>query len=119
MQALGLTYPQYITMLALWEEDDVMVTALGARLGLDSGTMTPLLKRLEAAGLIRRRRDDQDERRVVISLTATGKALKQRATELPTLLACALDLSASEIEALVDRLAGLREHLEAAEAERE
>ncbi len=117
LQALGLTYPQYITMLALWEQDGVMVATLGTRLGLDSGTMTPLLKRLEAAGLLRRRRDDQDERRVVISLTPAGKALQKRASGVPEALACALDLSVSEVEQLVATLEGLRGKLRAASDE--
>lgn len=111
LKALGLTYPQYITMLALWEQDGLMVAALGTRLGLDSGTMTPLLKRLESAGLVRRQRDDQDERRVVISLTPAGRALEARATDVPEALACALDLSAPEAKQLVETLNGLRRKL--------
>ncbi|CAN5836327.1 MarR family transcriptional regulator [soil metagenome] len=111
LKALGLTYPQYITMLALWEQDGLMVAALGARLGLDSGTMTPLLKRLESAGLVRRQRDDQDERRVVISLTPAGKTLQARAATVPETLACALDLNPPEVKQLVEALDGLRRNL--------
>src|SRR6188768_3304422 len=76
LEELGLTYPQYLAMLVLWERDDLMVSELGERLYLDSGTLTPLLKRLEAAGLIARTRAVQEERRVHISLTAAGRKLK-------------------------------------------
>src|SRR5436190_2142305 len=76
LDELGLTYPQYLAMLALWEQDGLMVSELGKRLRLDSGTLTPLLKRMEAAGLVARTRDAQDERRVHISLTASGRRLK-------------------------------------------
>src|SRR5665647_76946 len=80
---LGLTYPQYLAMLVLWERDGLMVSELGERLFLDSGTLTPLLKRLEAAGLIARTRDVEDERRVHITLTAAGRKLKARAAKIP------------------------------------
>src|SRR6476620_5280999 len=73
LEELGLTYPQYLAMLALWEQDGLMVSELGERLSLDSGTLTPLLKRLEAAGFVSRIRDVQDERRVHIHLTTTGR----------------------------------------------
>ena len=73
LDELGLTYPQYLAMLVLWEQDGVMVSELGDRLSLDSGTLTPLLKRLEAAGLVARIRDVQDERRVHVTLTAAGQ----------------------------------------------
>src|SRR3954470_3587338 len=79
LEDLGLTYPQYLVMLVLWERDGLMVSELGERLFLDSGTLTPLLKRLEAAGLIARIRAVEDERRVHISLTAAGRKLKARA----------------------------------------
>ena len=114
LERLGLTYPQYIVMLALWEEDKLMVKDLGARLGLDSGTMTPLLKRLESAGLVRRQRDAQDERRVVISLSAKGSALAAQAADVPTVIAGATGLSAAEIDALVEQLAAVRRNLHAA-----
>lgn len=83
---LGLTYPQYLVMLVLWEEQPQTVGALGARLYLDSGTLTPLLKRLEAAGLVTRRRDPEDERRVLIRLTSEGAALRDRAIHVPETL---------------------------------
>ncbi|HEX6362734.1 MAG TPA: MarR family transcriptional regulator, partial [Albitalea sp.] len=80
---LGLTYPQYLAMLALWERDALAVTELGQRVQLDSGTLTPLLKRLESAGLVQRLRDSVDERRVIVRLTPAGRALKARAAKVP------------------------------------
>lgn len=89
LSALGLTYPQYLVLLVLWEEDGLSVRALGERLLLDSGTLTPLLKRLAAAGLITRRRDDADGRVVRIRLTPAGAELRSRAEAIPhQLLAC-------------------------------
>ncbi len=81
---LGLTYPQYIVMLVLWERDDLSVSELGERLALDSGTLTPLLKRLEEAGLVERRRDTDDERIVRVRLTRAGEKLEERARTVPT-----------------------------------
>jgi MarR family transcriptional regulator, organic hydroperoxide resistance regulator len=85
LEALGLTYPQYLTMLVLWETPDqpTAVGELGRRLHLDSGTLTPLLKRLEQADLVTRRRDGGDERRVLVGLTEQGLALRDRAAEVP------------------------------------
>ncbi len=80
---LGLTYPQYLVMLALWEDSPLSVSQIGARLELDSGTLSPLLKRLEAAGLIVRTRAKADERSVLVSLTAAGLALRSRARSVP------------------------------------
>lgn len=80
---LGLTYPQYLVMLVLWETDGITVGALGTRLHLDSGTVTPLLKRMETLGLLSRNRDAEDQRRVHISLTSGGRALKERAASVP------------------------------------
>ena len=117
LKRLGLTYPQYLVMLALWDEDNLTVKDLGARLGLDSGTMTPLLKRLEAAGLVRRERDAQDERRVVISLSRAGGDLAARAADLPTLIARATGLSTAEIGALIEQLEAVRRNLQAAAPE--
>jgi len=88
LEPLGLTYPQYLVMLVLWEEDGASVKAIGARLALDSGTLTPLLKRLEQQGLVRRRRDRDDERVVRIDLTPDGKRLRERARRVPVELAC-------------------------------
>ena len=100
LQPLGLTYPQYLTMLVLWEEDGLTVSAIGARLGLDSGTLTPLLKRLEAAGFVSRARDAADERQVRIALTPAGRSLKQKAKGIPAKLLCASGLSLAEIKGL-------------------
>jgi DNA-binding MarR family transcriptional regulator len=87
LEPLGLTYPQYLALLALWAEDGISVKALGDQLGLDSATLTPLLKRLADRGVIERRRDAEDERVVRIFLTAAGKALKTKARRVPRDLA--------------------------------
>jgi len=113
LDELGLTYPQYLAMLALWEHDGLMVSELGERLRLDSGTLTPLLKRLEAAGLVARTRDAQDERRVHISLTASGRRLKARARKVPGLMLGATQCSLPELVRLTRELRGLRERLAA------
>ena len=86
---LGLTYPQYLVMLVLWEADGLSVSALGQRLSLDSGTLTPLLKRLEALGHVERRRATDDERRVDLFLTPAGRKLRAQALDIPEWLACA------------------------------
>ena len=86
LEKLQLTYPQYLVMLTLWETDGPMVSMLGERLSLDSGTLTPLLKRLEANGFVTRMRDVADERRVHISLTPAGRELKSRAADVPACL---------------------------------
>ena len=83
LDRLGLTYPQYLVMLSLWERDGVPVKDIGERLFLDSGTLTPLLKRLEAAGLVKRTRSTEDERQVLIALTPQGQALKEKARTVP------------------------------------
>ncbi|GAA2353076.1 MarR family transcriptional regulator [Dactylosporangium salmoneum] len=88
LDALGLTYPQYLVLLALWERDERTVKDLGAALRLDSSTLSPLLKRLEAAGLVARERRADDERSVAIRLTARGEALRERAAEVPARLVC-------------------------------
>lgn len=113
---LGLTYPQYLVMLVLWEQDGISVSALGQRLSLDSGTLTPLLKRLEAAKLISRQRAQDDERRVDIGLTATGKALRAQAKRIPQELACASACSLEELSSLTQRLHALRQELSKAQA---
>ncbi|MFX9593205.1 MarR family transcriptional regulator, partial [Acinetobacter baumannii] len=79
LERLGLTYPQYLVMMVLWEEDGIAVKQIGYRLYMDSVTLTPLLKRMEAAGLIRRTRSSRDERQVIVALTAQGEALKEKA----------------------------------------
>ena len=105
---LGITYPQYLVMLVLWERDGLTVSQLGERLALDSGTLTPLLKRLEAAGLVQRVRDTADERRVMLSLSSAGQALKSRASKLPETVACATGCELGELAALTARLNALR-----------
>jgi DNA-binding MarR family transcriptional regulator len=105
---LGLTYPQYLTMLVLWEADDaVSVGRLGARLHLDSGTLTPLLKRLEQIGYVTRRRDPADERRVLVELTAEGSARRDDAACVPEQLFPRYGLSLDEARDLKDRLAAI------------
>jgi DNA-binding MarR family transcriptional regulator len=93
LDPFGLTYTQYITLLALWEEDGISVKALGEKLFLDSGTLTPLLKKLESQGLLERVRNMADERSVVISLTDRGKALKSEVAEIPVKMASCVDIS--------------------------
>lgn len=113
LDELGLTYPQYLVMLALWERDGLMVSELGERLSLDSGTLTPLLKRLEAAGLVSRVRDVQDERRVHVTLTATGRRLKGKAQRIPPCIVAATQCSLPEIVRLTRELRELRGRLAA------
>jgi DNA-binding MarR family transcriptional regulator len=108
---LGLTYPQYLVMLVLWETDGPGVSELGQRLSLDSGTLTPLLKRLEGASLIERRRNVQDERRVEIHLTAAGRALREQAVAIPQQLACASACRPDELQTLTRRLHELRSNV--------
>jgi len=110
---LGLTYPQYIAMLALWEEDGMTVSALGERLHLDSGTLTPLLKRLEAADLLVRLRDVDDERRVRIRLTPAGRRLRTRAARIPACVLDATQCSIPEVLALTQQVRALRDRLSA------
>lgn len=105
---LGVTYPQYLVLLVLWEQDDRTVSELGDRLFLDSGTLTPLLKRMEAAGLVDRRRDDTDERVVRITLTDDGRALERRARAIPGALVQAAGCSLDEVTGLTRRLQELR-----------
>ncbi len=112
---LGLTYPQYLVMLALWEQDGVTVGALGDRIALDSGTLTPLLKRLEAQGIVTRERDAADERRVVVALTPAGRKLKAPARGIPRAIGRASGCQLDEIVTLTQRLAALRGALVAAE----
>ncbi|WP_245764796.1 MarR family winged helix-turn-helix transcriptional regulator [Nonomuraea jiangxiensis] len=94
---LGLTYPQYLVMLVLWERDQVTVKELGAALRLDSGTLSPLLKRLEAAGFVRRERSASDERSVLVRLTEQGTELRQAATRVPGRILEATGLELSEV----------------------
>ncbi|HUG58711.1 MAG TPA: MarR family transcriptional regulator [Candidimonas sp.] len=111
LRELGLTYPQYLVMLVLWERDELTVSDIGGRLFLDSATLTPLLKRLEAAGLLRRIRATSDERQVIVSLTDAGQALRARAESVPESVVCAVQCSANEMATTKQALENLREHL--------
>jgi DNA-binding MarR family transcriptional regulator len=111
LEALGLTYPQYVAMLVLWEQDGLSVSEMGERLFLDSGTLTPLLKRLEAAGLVQRQRDSTDERRVQLTLTAQGRRLKAKAAKVPACIFQATGCSVQQARALTEQLQQLRERL--------
>jgi DNA-binding MarR family transcriptional regulator len=113
LEPLGLTYPQYLAMLVLWQGDGLTVSQLGERLALDSGTLTPLLKRLEASGLVHRLRDAADERRVLLQLTPAGRALKARAVRVPQAIAAASGCELSELSELTSRLQALRLRLSA------
>lgn len=104
LEELGITYTQYVTLLALWEKDDVPVKELGRRLYLDSGTLTPLLKKLEGMALLRRERDPQDERSVLVRLTDDGRALRTRAEEIPERVFCQTSLEPDDIVALREQL---------------
>ena len=108
---LGLTYPQYLAMLVLWEGDGITVSRLGERLALDSGTLTPLLKRLQALGLLQRLRDHTDERRVLLHLTASGRSLRQQALAVPQAVACATACDLQHISQLAAQLHSLRRQL--------
>lgn len=114
LDQLELTYPQYLVMLVLWEQDGLMVSELGQRLSLDSGTLTPLLKRLEASGYVSRIRDVKDERRVHITLTTAGRRLKTRAAKVPACLMAASECSVGELIALTHQVQALRDRIQAA-----
>ena len=107
LEPLGLTYPQYLVLLVLWERDDTTVKDLGDALRLDSGTLSPLLKRLESAGLVTRRRNPSDERSVVISLTEQGAKLRRKASQIPVSLAATTGLSPGDLAALRGTLIAL------------
>jgi DNA-binding MarR family transcriptional regulator len=111
LEKLKLTYPQYLVMLVLWEQDGLMVSELGERLSLDSGTLTPLLKRLESNGFVARLRDLDDERRVRITLTAVGRRLKARAATVPGCLMAASQCSVPDLVALTQQIQQLRDRI--------
>ena len=113
LDAIGLTYPQYLVFLVLWEQDGLTVKALGEKLFLDSGTITPLVKRIEARGLVRRQRDDEDERQVRIFLTPDGRALRAKALSVPLAVGNALGGDPSAGDAMRLGLHQLRERLDA------
>jgi len=114
LDRLGLTYPQYLVMLVLWEQDGLPVKEIGEQLFLDSGTLTPLLKRMEAAGLVKRTRSSEDERQVIVALTPQGEGLKERARNLPLSILAASECSVAELAALKKEVEALRDRLNAA-----
>ena len=105
LDALGLTYTQYITLLALWEKSDISVKELGQRLFLDSGTLTPLLKKLEAMNLIERVRSSDDERLIIVSLTKKGLDLKKEVIDIPDKIICSTNLN-------IENAVSLKKHLD-------
>src|SRR3954447_22756474 len=109
LEELGLTYTQYIAIVALWEEDDQTVSGLGEKLFLESNTLTPILKKLEEKGYLRRRRDPADERQVLVSLTDAGRRLREKA--LPMNLVKATGLSADEFPRMQKAVVALRDNL--------
>jgi len=114
LDRLGLTYPQYLVMLVLWERDGLPLRDIGERLFLDSGTLTPLLKRLEAAELIKRTRNTEDERQVLIALTSRGQALREKARAVPQAILAASACSVTELGAMKNELVALRDRLNSA-----
>lgn len=108
LESLGLTYPQYVAMRVLWHRGPTTVRDLGTALALDSGTLSPLLKRLETQGLVHRRRGTHDERTVWITLTPQGSDLRTRVADLPERLACAVDLTTDEFTQLHHLLSRVR-----------
>ncbi|MDH4571525.1 MarR family winged helix-turn-helix transcriptional regulator [Salinicola acroporae] len=112
LRELDLTYPQYLTMLVLWQRDRQTVSEIGEHLYLDSATLTPLLKRLAAAGLVTRQRSRQDERQVEIALTEQGRSLRERAKAVPQAVGCAGQCTPEEAAELRDALHGLRQRLD-------
>ena len=113
LRDLDLTYPQYLAMLTLWEHGDLPVKRIGELLRLDSGTLSPLLKRLEAAGLVTRSRSTRDERSVIVRLTGTGSALREQAQCVPRTIAAVTGLDPAELQALQGMLQRLTERLDA------
>ncbi|MFI8516869.1 MarR family winged helix-turn-helix transcriptional regulator [Streptomyces sp. NPDC085481] len=112
LKELGLTYPQYLVMLVLWEHGELPVKGIGERVRLDSGTLSPLLKRLEAAGYVERRRSAEDERSVTVRLTDAGVGLREKALGVPRGIAAATGLDLAEIVELRDRLNALAVRLD-------
>lgn len=117
LEPLGLTYPQYLVMLVLWEQDGLTVRELGQRLQLDSGTLTPLLKRLQSAGLVTRQRRQQDEREVDIRLTDAGLALRDKASGIPECLAQCMQLPFEQMQSLRDELKRLTRQIQLSPSE--
>ncbi len=115
---LGLTYPQYLVLVALWDRDKRRVNDLGADLQLDTNTLTPLLKRMEAADLLTRQRNPQDERSLIVALTDKGRSLQEKAAELTACVLEAMGGDVAELADLRDRLQTLRDRLEGEERSR-
>lgn len=111
LAGLGLTYPQYLVMLVLWESDGLMVSDIGSRLFLDSGTLTPLLKRLESGGFIARYRDQRDERCVRVKLSPQGRRLRTRAARIPACILGSMQCTLPQITGLLDDIKALRQKL--------
>ena len=111
LDELGLTYTQYITMLVLWEHKAMTVKALGKELYLDSGTLTPLLKKLEDKGLVTRRRSDQDERNLIVTITEAGEALRDRAVHIPAEMTKCITIPKEDIRELYRMLYQMLEHV--------
>ncbi|QCP57962.1 MarR family winged helix-turn-helix transcriptional regulator [Pantoea sp. SO10] len=111
LSKLEITYPQYLVMLVLWSQDDVTVSEIGEQLFLDSATLTPLLKRLESAGLLHRQRSRQDERQVVVTLTDEGRALRDKAESIPEAIQCATACDDQVMASLKAQLDELRDSL--------
>ncbi|MBB3314554.1 DNA-binding MarR family transcriptional regulator [Rhizobium sp. BK181] len=114
LDKVGLTYPQYLVMLALWEKSEQAVKAIGEQLDLDSGTLSPLLKRLEQNGLIKRTRDSRDERQVIVSLTDKGLAMRSEIDTIMTAIGQAAGCTLEEMRTIRGLLRGLRSNLTAA-----
>ena len=114
LEDMSLTYPQFLVMVLLWQEDGQIVSAIGKRLGLESNTLTPLLKRLEKAGLVVRARDPEDERRVRVSLTSEGGALRSRVDGIEACLVAATGMDMEELRVLHASLRQLRKNLQSA-----
>ncbi|NIL14989.1 MarR family winged helix-turn-helix transcriptional regulator [Pseudomonas sp. AN3A02] len=112
LQALGLTYPQYLAMMVLWEEDGLTVGEISNRLLTDPGSLTPLLKRLEAEGLLSRTRSREDERVVVVELTDAGRALRDKAMDIPQCILGASGLDIQQLRKLQGDLLALRKNLQ-------
>ncbi len=113
LEPLGITYPQYLTLLVLWETDTATVSTLGERLHLDSGTLSPLLRRLEESGLITRTRQPDDERVVLVGLTDAGRALQSRAASVPEAICASTGLSLEALGALRDQVTEVAETVRA------
>ena len=114
LDPLGLTHPQYLVMVAMWQQEPSSVTEISRALQLEPSSVSPVLKRLQSAGLIERHRDADDERTVRLTLTADGRALKQRASGIPAAMADRLDLSPDEVASLHQNLLGLIERAQRA-----